>query len=66
MLTLSSKSETLVNDFNDLSIKNGIDYDHSHKVCKWANKLCFFQKLFLFNSKFYVRDDVEKKKDFLK
>ena len=35
MLTLSANSETLVNDFNDLSIKSGDDdihYDDSHKV----------------------------------
>lgn len=35
MLTLSANSETLVNDFNDLSIKNDI-YD-SHKVSEYAN-----------------------------
>jgi hypothetical protein len=52
MLTLSAKSETLVNDFNDLSIKNDI-YD-SHKVSEYANGVDDDDDFFC-SSKFYVR-----------
>lgn len=63
MLTLTAKSETIVNDFNDLSIRSDEENVHfdSHKV---SMQMMMMMMTMIGNSvKFYVRVKI---KEFLK